>query len=95
MIETQKEINLLFRNIITLDMLGHELEVARRIAADSARDYQHVQYYSAQIPVLETRVNEQYQMVWSRLQGIGDAESGIARIAVRSILKNCGMGRSE
>lgn len=93
MTDTQTGINLLYLHIAELDFIAHQLEVARRVATEP--EGPHVHYYREQIPVLVTRVIEQYELVWEKLQNIADAESGIARIAMRSIMKNCGLERTE
>lgn len=87
--DTQKGINLLFQHIIGLDMMAHELEVARRIVTEGTSPL--LQYYKEQIPSLETNVIEQYKRIWSNLQNVVGAESGIARIAMRAIMQNCGL----
>jgi hypothetical protein len=95
MTDERNGIELLFKHIIELDMLAHELEVARRIVADGENGSPnfHFQYYTAQIPTLKTRVIEKYEHIWSNLQKIKNEESGIARIAMRSIIKNCDLDK--
>ena len=92
MTSDQSGSELLLNDVRLLEMIAHELEVAYRLAADLDAEINIKQYYTAQIPSLKERVNTQYQIISLNLQGIADSESAIARIAVRSILKNCGLG---
>jgi hypothetical protein len=91
MMDKRRGVEILFEHIIQLDMFAHELEVARRIVADHKNDHFSLLHYKKQIPTLETRVIEQYKRIWSNLDGIMDAESGLARVAMRSIIKSCNL----
>jgi hypothetical protein len=91
MTDTRRGVDVLFENIIQLDMFAHDLDVARRIVADDKNDHFSLQHYRSQIPNLEARVIEQYKRIWSNLNGIMDAESGLARVAMRSIIKSCNL----
>ena len=91
MMDKRRGVEILFEHIIQLDMFAHELEVARRIVADHKNDHFSLQHYRSQIPNLEARVIEQYKRIWSDLNGRRDAESGLARLAMRLIIERCNL----
>lgn len=82
-------INLLFEDIIQLDLLAHQLEVARKIVTDAKEQEGTFPYFKSILPELETRVIGEYKKIRDKLDGITCSESGIVRIALRSIIKSC------
>jgi len=92
--DKRRGVDVLFEHIIQLDTFAHELEVARRIVADDKNDpcsLPFLLHCRSQIPNLEAQVIEQYKRIWSNLNGRRDAESGLARVAMRSIIESCNL----
>ncbi|MFJ3055039.1 hypothetical protein [Herbaspirillum sp. NPDC087042] len=95
MTQEQKTPNDIFNAVIALDMTARDLEVAKRVTADSEKEIGHRQYYQSQIPLLEQRFAEQYVRLWSDLPGIENSVhgtvAGIARTAMRAIARSIGV----
>jgi hypothetical protein len=89
--DKSRDVDVLFNNIGYLDMFAHELEVACRIVTDNKSDNFSLLHSRSQIHNLKARVIEQYKRIWSDLNGRRDAESGLARLAMRLIIERCNL----
>lgn len=83
----------LFTDVVAIDLLAYRLEKAKEVVSSHEQIQENEQaYYQALIPQLKQEVEEAYIRILGKLDGIADAESGLARIALRRILKGCGLG---
>jgi hypothetical protein len=89
MTHRRRHLSAIFRSVMELERLAHELEVVTQIATDQNNSCNVIKHYIQKIPTLQERIIEKYKLILSELSIIEGPTTDIARTAMQAILKNC------